>query len=56
MINTTIPVLWYRQLEKKNHLFISNQTVAETSEFEMALFLNKLTVKKTKEGIIVKKY
>ena len=49
----SIPQLWYRQLEKKNLLFISAQTLAETNENELRLFLNKLKVKTTKAGIIV---
>jgi len=54
---TTIPEIWFYQLEKKGVLFISKKSANETNAGLLNSFLYDLLVIKTKAGdLIVKKH
>ena len=54
---TTIPEIWFYQIEKKGVLFISKKSVEETNPGLLKSFLYDLQVTETSSGdLIVKKY
>ena len=54
---TTIPEIWFYQIEKKGVLFISKKSVEETNPNLLKSFLTDISVQQTSSGdLIVKKY